>query len=39
MNSNAGVNETDLVSLSLDMLSQKWDIDPVIRDLHLGKRK
>lgn len=38
MNSNAGVNETDLVSLSLDMLSQKWDIDPVIRDLHLGKR-
>ncbi len=38
MSDNAGANETDLISLSLDMLSKKWNIDPIIRDLHVGKR-
>ena len=38
MSSNAGANEIDLISLSLDMLSKKWNIDPIIRDLHIGKR-
>jgi uncharacterized protein len=38
MSDNAGANETDLISLSLDVLSKKWNIDPIIRDLHLGKR-
>ena len=36
--SSSGLNETDLISLSLDMLSKKWDIDPIVRDLHVGKR-
>jgi uncharacterized protein len=38
MSDNAGANETDLISLSLDMLSKKWNIHPIIRDLHVGKR-
>jgi Fe-S-cluster containining protein len=38
MSDNAGANETDLISLSLDILSKNWDIDPIIRDLHVGKR-
>lgn len=38
MDYSVGINETDLISSSLDMLSQKWNIDPIIRDLHLGKR-
>jgi uncharacterized protein len=38
MSDNAGANETNLISLSLDMLSKKWNIDPIIRDLHVGKR-
>jgi uncharacterized protein len=37
LSSNAGANETDLISLSLDMLAKKWDIDPIVRDLHVGK--
>ena len=36
--SNTGSDETGLISLSLDMLSKKWDIDPIVRELHLGKR-
>ena len=27
------------VSSALDDLSKKWTIDPVVRDVHLGKRK
>ncbi len=28
----------DDISLSLDLLSKRWNIDPIVRDLHLGKR-
>jgi Fe-S-cluster containining protein len=37
-NSDTSSNDTSLISLSLDMLSKKWNIDPIVRDLHLGKR-
>ena len=36
--SDPRLNETDPISTSLDMLSKKWSIDPIVRDLHLGKR-
>ena len=32
------LDEINLISSYLDMLSEKWDIDPIVRDLHLGKR-
>lgn len=38
MISNEDPRREDSISLSLDMLSQKWNIDPIIRELHLGKR-
>ncbi len=31
--------ETNEVSSALDELSKKWKIDPIVRDVHLGKRK
>lgn len=38
MTFDAEINGTDHISLSLDMLSKKWNIHPIIRELHLGKR-
>ena len=38
MTFDAEINGTDHISLSLDMLSEKWNIHPIIRELHLGKR-
>src|SRR5918997_1257434 len=37
-NTGSGSDEASLISLSIDMLSKKWNIDPIVRDLHLGKR-
>ena len=31
--------KVDDVSSALDDLSKKWEIDPIVRDVHLGKRK
>jgi hypothetical protein len=35
---DVAIDEINLISSSLNMLSEKWNIDPIVRDLHLGKR-
>ena len=35
---DVAIDEIDLISSSLNMLSEKWNVDPIVRDLHLGKR-
>jgi Fe-S-cluster containining protein len=36
--SDIGSEGDSSVAMSLDVLSKKWDIDPMVRDLHLGNR-
>lgn len=38
MTFSCGKEDDKDISFSLDELSKKWNIDPIIRDLHLGRR-
>jgi Fe-S-cluster containining protein len=38
MASESEMNGKDLISLSLDKLSNNWEIHPIVRELHLGQR-